>query len=236
MAVATQSGNRIWPNWWRFAGVDGIIWAILFVIGAIIIQGDSPTRGDDIEEIRKYWVEDGDTYLIGDYILGIAFVIFFLPYAIGLVALLRRAEGDPPIWSHMAYTGALLGVAFAGVAGLAWATLALGLKDNPDLSDSTVVLLMDLDAQGFVISSFALALFIGSAGFVVARTGVLWRWLGGLALIAAILLLIGSAWPIDGDDEGAIAMFGFIGYPLLLLFVLISSVRMLMMKEPPPAD
>jgi hypothetical protein len=236
MSVQTHRENRIWPNWWRFAGIDGIIWAILFFIGAFVIQGDSPVRDDPIDEIRAYWVEDGDTYLIGDYILGLAFIIFFLPYVIGLTALLRRAEGDPPIWSHMAFTGALLGVAFAGVAGLAWSTMAINLKDNPDLSDSTILLLMDLDLQGFVLSSFGLALFIGSTGFVVLRTGVLWRWLGAVGLLAAILLLIGAAWPIDGDDEGAIAVFGFVGYPLMLLFILVSSVRMIMMKEPPPAD
>jgi hypothetical protein len=87
-----------------------------------------------------------------------------------------------------------------------------------------------------VISSLGLALFIGSAGFVILRTGVLWRWLGAVAVLAAILLLVGAAWPIDGDEEGAVATFGFIGYPVMLLFILVSSVRMIMMGEPPPAD
>lgn len=232
-SMQAASTNRIWPSWWRFAGVDGILWAIFFFIGAFALQGETPSRTDSIEDIRKYWVEDGDTYLIGDYLLGIAFVIFFLPYVIGVAAVLRRAEGDPPIWSNIAYTGALIGVAFAGVAGLAWSTMALNLKDNPDLDDATIRLLMDLDAQGFVISQFGLALFFGAAGFVIARTGVLWKWLGGLAILAGTLLLIGAAWPIDGDDEGAIAIFGFVGFPIAALFILISSVRLIMLKEPP---
>lgn len=62
---------------------------------------------------------------------------------------------------------------------------------------------------------------------------MLWRGLGGLGLLAAVLLLIGSAWPIEGDDEGTIAIGYYAGLPLSLLFVLISSVAMIMRKEPP---
>ena len=30
MIASTANTNRIWPNWWRLGGIDGIIWAILF--------------------------------------------------------------------------------------------------------------------------------------------------------------------------------------------------------------
>ena len=233
MTIATANTNRIWPNWWRLAGVDGVIFVVLFIIGGPILQGDFPTRSDSIESIREYWVEDGDMYLIGDYITSLAFVIFYLPYVIGLRWFLGTAEGSPPIWSWMAFTGAIVAIV-AGYAGAMVAGgLALGLEDNPDLDDATIQTLMDISAFTFSVFILGFGLFVGAAGFVVVRTGVLWRPLGALGLLAAVLLIIGSAWPIEGDEEGAVATFGFIGLPIMLLFILISSIGMILRKEPP---
>jgi hypothetical protein len=68
---------------------------------------------------------------------------------------------------------------------------------------------------------------------VILRTGVIWRWLAGLGLLAALLLVIGAAWPIDGDEEGAIAILGFIGAPATMLFIIISSINMIIRSEEP---
>lgn len=233
-ATSTSTGaNRIWPNWWRMAGVDGIIWAVLFVVGAIALQGDTPARSDSIDEIRQYFVDDGDKYLIGDYMISLGFLIFFVPYVIGLRWVLGSREGSPAIWSWMAFSGGILATILGAASGMGWGALALGLKDNPDLNDATLRFLVDMNYYGFALVELAVALFVGSAGFVVFRTGVLWKWLGIIGLIAAIMLVIGAAWPIDGDDEGVIAILGFIGLPATLVFVIISSIGMIMMKEPP---
>jgi hypothetical protein len=95
---------------------------------------------------------------------------------------------------------------------------------------------MDISAFTFSVFILGFGLFVGSAGFVIVRTGVLWRLLGALGLLVAALLIIGAAWPIEGDDEGVLATFGFIGLPLLLLFILISSIGMILRKEPPPVE
>jgi hypothetical protein len=233
MSIATANPNRIWPNWWRFAGVDGVIFIVLFIIGGPILQGDFPTRSDSIESIREYWVEDGDMYLVGDYITSVAFIIFFLPYVVGLRWLLGTAEGSPPIWSWMAFAGAIVTIVGGYASAMLWGGLALGLEDNPELDDATIQLVMDIGAFTFSVFTLGIALFVGSAGFVIIRTGVLWRWLGAVALLAAILLIIGAAWPIEGDEEGAVAVFGFIGLPITILFILISSIAMILRKEPP---
>ena len=78
-----------------------------------------------------------------------------------------------------------------------------------------------------------MALFVAARSLVVLKTGVLWRWLAVIGLLAALLLVIGAAWPIDGDEEGALAIVGFIGAPLTLLWIIISSINLLLMKEEP---
>jgi uncharacterized protein YneF (UPF0154 family) len=236
MNAPATGTNRIWPNWWRLGGVDGIIWAVLFIVGAIGLQGEPPVRGDSIESIRAYFIDDGTKYLVGDFIVGIGFVIFYLPYVIALRWFLGSAEGTPAIWSWMAFAGGALSVMLGFVSGIFWSALALGLEDNPGLDDSTIRLMMDLNAVSFAGTMMAIALFVGSAGFVILRTGVLWRWLGGLGLLTAVLLLIGAAWPIEGDDEGTLAIAYYAGLPLTLLFVVISSVGMIMRKEAPQIE
>jgi hypothetical protein len=116
---------------------------------------------------------------------------------------------------------------------MTWGTLALS-ADNPEIDDSSVRLLMELNQYSFSLFQFGLALFVLAAAIVVLRTGVLWRWLAAIGLIAAVLQVVGAAWTIDGDEEGVLSIFGLIGAPVTMLFVLLSAINMIVMKEEPP--
>ena len=225
--------DALWRQWWRVGGIFGIGFAVLFIIGPVILTGDTPTRGDSIEDIRNFFADDGEMYLVGDYIGGIAFVVFFLPYMVTLRWVLGSGEGWPPIWSWLTVIGGVLVTAIGGAQSVFFGALAIS-EGNPEvIDDAGIRLLMEMSAYAFTGFSFTLALFVASASVVVLRTGVFWRWLAGLGFLAAILQIVGAAWPIDGDEEGALAILGFIGAPLTLLWILLSSIGMLMMKEEP---
>lgn len=123
-----------------------------------MLQGDTPVRSDSVESIRQYFVDDGTKYLVGDFMIGIAFFIFFIPYLIALRWFLGSAEGTPAIWSWMAFAGGLLSTVLGFVSGIFWGALALGLEDNPEMDDSTIRLMMDLNAIGFAGAMIAIAL------------------------------------------------------------------------------
>ncbi len=125
-------------------------------------------------------------------------------------------------------------VALGGAGAMAFGTLAIS-ADNKEIDDSSVRLLAEMNTYAFNLFSFGMALFVASASVAILRTRVLWRWLPMLGFIAAVLLVIGASWPIDGNEQGALAIPGFIGAPLTLLFVGLSSINMLMMKEEPAA-
>jgi hypothetical protein len=115
-----------------------------------------------------------------------------------------------------------------------WGALALGAATNPEVEDSSLRTLMELDAYArSVLVWLPLTLFTAAASVVVIRTGVLWRWLAILSAISAVLLLTGAAWPIDGDEEGFFAVCGQIGSIGTALFILISSVGMIIRPEEP---
>jgi hypothetical protein len=223
----------LWRQWWRVGGVFGIGFVILFIIGPILVTGETPSRGDSIEDIRAYFRDDGEIYLVGDYIAGIAFIFFFLPYLVTLRWVLGSGEGWPPIWSWLTVVGGVSMLVIGGTGAVGFGALAIS-EGNPEIiDDASVRLLMETNAYAFTGFIFTMALFVASASLVVLRTGVLWRWLAALGFLAAILMVIGASWPIDGDDEGALAVPGFIGPPLTLLWILLSSIKMIMMKEEP---
>ena len=225
--------EALWRQWWRVGGMFGIGFVILFLIGGVFLTGDTPTRDDSIEDIRKFFADDGQMYLVGDYLAGIAFVFFFLPYLVTLRWVLGSGEGWPPIWSWLTVLGGVSMLVVGGTSSVFFGALAISEGKPEVLDDASVRLLMEMSTYSFAAFGATMGLFVGSASLVVLRTGVLWRWLAGLGLLAAVLEVVGASWPIDGDEEGALAVLGFIGAPLTLLWILLSSIKMVMMKEEP---
>ena len=97
----------------------GIGFVILFLIGGIFLTGDTPMRDDSIEDIRKFFADDGEMYLLGDYLTGIAFIFLFLPYLVTLRWVLGSGEGWPPIWSWLTVLGGVSMLVIGGTAAVA---------------------------------------------------------------------------------------------------------------------
>lgn len=218
-------------QWWRIGGAAGILWAILFIVGAIVLSGDTPSRDDSVAEVREFFSEDGDTYLLGDYLLGLGFVLGFIPFFVVLASLVAVGEGWPSILSRLIIVTGTVTTVIGAVAGIFWGALALGVAENAEVDDSSIRTLMELDVYAFATLGLAIGIFALACGLGVWFTGVVWRWLGILGIVAGLLSIIGAAWTIDGDEEGFIAIIGFIGQPLTLLFVLITSIHMLIQTE-----
>jgi hypothetical protein len=208
---------------------------VLFIIGGLVLQGDSPSRDDSIEDIRAYFADDGQTYLIGDYLTALGFLFFFLPFLVTLRSLLGSSEPSPPILSRLGLIGGLVATIFGGVAGIFWGALAIGIADNPDVDDSVIRALMELDVYAFATPlQLSFALFVLAFSLVIWETGALWRWLGPVGVLSAVLTVIGAAWPIDGDEEGVIAAISFFpGNLLAIIWLIAICINMLRLSEPP---
>jgi hypothetical protein len=228
--------SGFWRNWWRIGGAAGLIYVVLFIIGGFVLQGDSPSRDDSIEDIRRYFADDGQTYLIGDYIAAVAFIFFFLPFLVVLRSLLGAVEGPPSIFSRLGLIGGLFATLFAGAAGTFWGALAIGLADNPEANNDAIIrTLMELDTYAFATPlQLSFGLFVLAFSIAIWDTGALWRWLGPLGILSAVLTIIGAAWPIDGDEEGVIAIIGFgPGNLLAIIWLVAICINLIRLREPP---
>ena len=225
-----MNSQGLFRQWWRIGGLLGIGFAVLF-FASISVQGDTPMRDDSVQEIRAYFQDDGDMYMLGDYLGALAFLFFFLPYVVTLRWVLDSAGGRP-IWPWMIVLGGVSMIALGGAGAGSFGTQAIS-ADNTEIDDSSVRLLTEMNLYFFTLFSLGMAVFAGSASLAILKAGVLWRWLAVVGLLAAVLLIIGASWTIDGNEDGALAVPGFIGAPVTLLFVILTSVNMLLLKEEP---
>jgi hypothetical protein len=67
----------------------------------------------------------------------------------------------------------------------------------------------------------------------MVTTGVFWRWLGGLGLVIGIAAFITPLGILDDDPEDVFDMIGLIPFIGLAVWVVATSVGMIMKKEEP---
>lgn len=220
-------------HWWRLGGLSGVAFVVVFVIG-VVIQHGVVAYNEPVDEIRDFWVENGQRYLIGDYVLGLAFTLFYIPFFVALTSLLRRAEGGDGIASRVAFVGALSALLWAASASIFWGALGFG-DFTASASDETLRTLMTLDHYATSGQPFTFAVFVGGASYVILRTRVLWRWLaylGGAVVVASLLAPLSI---LTRGTEDAWELFYTIAFLGLPLWVLAVATAMAARATPPPA-
>jgi hypothetical protein len=209
----------------RWAGRFGIGWFILFAIGAVVLQGQPPASDQPPAEVRQFFQDHGGRYLVGDYLVDVAFVLLFLPFAACLRGLLAAADAHTETLARLVLTGAVVMVV---VGGTATAFLdAVALAGGGALDDSTVRALLAADSAAIAALGVPAALFTFAAALAIWRTAVLWRWLAVVGFIAGVLLTLGAAFPIQTDATGVLWFTRFVSFIVFAVFVLLISANLL---------
>ncbi|HEY5261585.1 MAG TPA: DUF4386 family protein [Solirubrobacteraceae bacterium] len=168
--------------------------------------------------------------------LSVVYAVAFLIYLSGLHNLLRGDSDRARVLGSLVLVGGVLfvtlhAVSDIGITGLVAAKLAsYGAQHDPGLSYTLYLTTFALESVGDVFGS----LFAFATGALVLRSGVLPRWLGWLSIV------VGSMFFLQGFGlGGVIASFGLvldlIGFVLLLIFVLASSITLLTRSGTAPA-
>ena len=221
----SRAGEAI--GWIRLTGLFGIAWFVAFAIGGIVLQGEPPAYNDAIAENREYFQDAGDRFLVGDYLVSLAFVLLFLPFVAGLRTVLRRAEGKPGIASQLVFAGGIITVVDGGAA-TAFVD-AIALADNgAGMSDAVFSGFLYAEAAAIALLGVPTALFVASASIVIWNHKVLPRWLAAIGFAASVLLLAGAAFVLQDDSDGILWKARFVSFILFALFVLLTSVHLLL--------
>jgi hypothetical protein len=211
--------------WERYAWAAGIVFVVALAAESVISTGVGLTHQDSAAKIASHLHDHRERLLLVAY-LSVIYAVAFVVYLWKLYRLL--AEGDTRGLSILVLVGGVLfvtlhAVSDIGITGLLGAKVA-SYGDLHDRGTPFTLYYMTfaLDSVGDVFAS----LFFAAAGLLVFASGVLPRWLGWVAVGAALMLFLQGF-----GLGGVIGTFGLvldlIGFVLLLVFVAASSVILL---------
>lgn len=219
--------DYVWTNWRRLGGAAGIGFIILLVIG-LIIGGQPPDYTDSAADIQEWAAANDDEWLVGNYVIGLAVLLLFLPFLVALRSYQGLAEGGRAGWSRFAFAAGIIFLLYTGAASVFLSAAAMGAGD---LDDEVVKALATMDFYAFSSAPLVAAPFFLASAMVVLRSAVPWAALGWLGLALAVVGAVAGAAPIDGDPEGFLAVLGYITMIGLAVWIVLLSLGMLM-KEP----
>lgn len=217
----------VWSNWRRLGGAAGIVFIVMFVVG-FVIEGEAPDYTEPAGEIKAWFVDNDDQWLVGDYIIGLSVLLFFLPFLVALRSYLGVAEGGRAGWSRFAFAAGIIFIVYTGAASTFLNAAAVGAAE---MDEGVVQALATLNFYAFSTAPLVAAPFFFASAVVILRTGAPWTALGWLGLALAVVAAVAGAAPIDGDPEGALSVLGFITLIGLLVWVALLSIGMIV-KEP----
>jgi hypothetical protein len=174
-------------RWERLAALTGVAAVALWIAGVLVLETVSPEDEKSPESLLAYFEDEGTTLLVGAFLfaLGTAFFVWFLG---SLRAAFLAGEGMPGRVTAIAFAGGIgkavfdLGVMGGFVAG------ALGADEN--LTPEAAQAIFWMDDAFFIGAEFMGLVFMAASALLVFRTRVLPVWMGWLALVIAIGLLV----------------------------------------------
>lgn len=218
----------------RVGGVCGVLFFILFIIAIPAFQSEAPIAGDSAEDIRAFWEDDADGYLVGDFLFTLGAGLFFLPFLLALKHVLTPADKSGGFWPQILVVSALFGILIG--AGGAAAPAALGMVDAPDtLDDSTLLFATSITSYVLVGLGFGFALMLFSAALLILQCSALWRWLAYPALIISVGHIVGATWLMSGEIDGGIGPLAAISLGLTILWFFVVAINMLVRSGEPAA-
>jgi hypothetical protein len=210
-------------TWDRIAAIAGLLFVVLVV--ANFFTPDTPDSGRTADQIATALSDDRAGHqmsLLLSFLADIAFLVFLA----GLWSRFRRHEGTGGM---MAGLFGLAGAAFAATIlvseGLYLAFVQAG--ESADLSTLPTLAVLNYWV-GVCIVPAGVAMMIGATGAILS-THALPAWLGYLAGLNAVLLVLSLGAVFETDDETLlVGIGGFGGFLLFIAWALAASIMLLM--------
>jgi hypothetical protein len=213
----------------RAGGLAGILFVVAGVVSTAL--PGSPPKADETAKITGYLADKHSEILASNYLVGIAF-LFFLLFAGALRAYLGAADrgGLRPGGVMLAGAAATAALVLAGTAVINGAVFQVAAANDTNLNHA----LYDVASDLFVAAGFALAAFFAGAAVAIADTKALPSVLAITALVAALVNVVAPVAFFAKSGFFAIGgAYGFIAPGLSLLWVLGTSIMMLLPNPPP---
>jgi hypothetical protein len=195
---------------------------------------DTPSTDTPAEEIAAQLSGDRTAHQLS-LLLGFLADIAFPVFLAGLWSRLRRWEGPTGMFAALVLAaGAAVLTLMLVSSGLYLALVQYASAGQPDPAALPALIALN-DWVGAGIVPAGVAMFLAAA-VAILTTRALPRWLGWLAAVTALLLLISLAGIVQNTpEEGVLGIVGFAGFLLFLVWVLATSIVLLLRPGRQPA-
>jgi hypothetical protein len=203
----------------QWAGLGGVAYVVLFIVGAILAFGGQPNGDADPATVQAYFADSGhrDRISVG-WILIVLGLFFFLWFLSSLRQRLRRLDGG--LLTTLASIGGIVYAALA-LASISISSAIQTMSDDTFRHTVYPELIHAANDVGYVMHATggigAGAMMI-AASVVALRARVVPGWLGWVGVVAGILAL------------GSIAFFPQL---LIALWVLVAGVLLFLARSEP---
>jgi hypothetical protein len=211
-------------KWDQIAAIAGLVFIALIL--ASFFTPDTPAANSSTEAIAAQLAEDQSAHKVS-IVLGFLGDVAFLVFLAGLWSRFRRHEGLGGMFSALfALAGAVFAATIAISEGL-YLALVQGADDaEGDPAVLRTLVILDNWVGGVTIPA-GIAMFLGAA-MAILTTRTLPAWLGWLAAVTGLLLVLSIGAVFDDSEEGVLGFAGFGGFLLFLVWVLATSIVLLM--------
>jgi hypothetical protein len=198
----------------RLAPFLGLVFVGL-ILASFIVSGSTPNSDASAQKVVSFFEAHRHAQMASAFLIAYS-VLFGLAFGAVLRSFLRaRSSSDGPI--AFGFAGLILfGIGAATLASLNFAAADVPSKISPTAEQAVNVLSNDT----FFAFLVGLGVFLLGNGIAIARTGVLPRWLGWIAVVLGVVAMT----PI-----GFFALFGLLGWTLIV------SV-LIFLRQGKPAD
>lgn len=210
------------------AGVAAILFGSLGIVGAVM-TGHPPMPEKPVADIVAWYHHHRQGVYVSQLLVAVAAaaLVWFAALVRHDVAGRDGASGHAAVFS----TSSAAAVALFIAGGWAQLTLAVGVNrvgESP--APASVRLLSDLIWLHWGGLTVVVAVVAASLSMVLLDGVVGARWVGGLGVVAAVMLAVGAAagfFPTTAGKQNPIAVLGFIGFLVFALTVLLAGVTMI---------
>jgi hypothetical protein len=209
----------------RLGAWAGIVFFVLMlVIG--LLPGSPPKPSDSAAKIAKYFTDTADEMRIVTYLGGLA-TVAVLFWLAALYRILRRADSSP-VLPVAALAGGVVTAALTAVGGITLGALTI-LKLQNGIDATGVRFFYVLGNNLTMAGGFSVVVLLIATAGVVVRTHVMPTWLAGIAVIDAVLWLVGAGAVTSTKDF--IFYFAFAAFIVFAIWVLVVSIMMLRARD-----
>jgi hypothetical protein len=209
----------------RLAGIGGLTFATLVLI-TNVLQGATPALDASADEVVTYLSDHRTQSLFATAAFAVG-ALFLLTFASAFYGRLKTVgRSDDMVWARLGMIGALLILpTFATV--VVQRIVLLVAHDEIIGSPELITLMWRFEMAAFLINSLPIAAAILGFGIAGARAGLLPRWFGRWAPIAAAVAVVTAACAVAGLEGSLIGFGGLVPFLTWMTLLIVGGVKQL---------